>query len=276
MAECGYIASDYYLVAIGCMAVLVGTQWSAGLAGNSAGGALDFHRWCDISVHDGDTVAYAPYVQPAEGGYILCDVARVETGEVFEHVALLGGDMPVDLLPREHGARLFPDATAFRPVQKMAVADRLSGRCIERSGAYSRIIGLDYYRLLVSGDVPNVDSEEIRVLTEVVTPGKGVLYGLLSYLSTVALFLFTNTIFKKHKVLQTLLWTWLISFAINLVCTPIMGAIVLNGNWVEAILQSVDPVRGFNIAYWAATAWGILLTVVFLWWTAYRLKRMKY
>ena len=136
--------------------------------------------------------------------------------------------------------------------------------------------GLDYYRLLVSGDVPNVDSDEIRVLTEVVTPGKGVLYGLLSYLSTVALFLFTNTIFKKHKVLQTLLWTWLISFAINLVCTPIMGAMVLNGNWVEAILQSVDPVRGFNIAYWAATAWGILLTVVFLWWTAYRLKRMKY
>ena len=125
-----YIASDYYLVAIGCMAVLVGTQWSEGLAGNSAGGALDFHRWCDISVHDGDTVAYAPYVQPAEGGYILCDVARVETGEVFEHVALLGGDMPVDLLPREHGARLFPDATAFRPVQKMAVADRLSGQRI--------------------------------------------------------------------------------------------------------------------------------------------------
>jgi hypothetical protein len=136
--------------------------------------------------------------------------------------------------------------------------------------------GLDYYRLLVSGDVPNVDSEEIRVLTEVVTPGKVVLYGLVAYLNYVALFLFTNTIFKKHKVLQTLLWTWLISFAINLVCTPIMGAMVLNGNWVEAILQSVDPVRGFNIAYWAATAWGILLTVVFLWWTAYRLKRMKY
>lgn len=264
MAECGYIASDYYLVAIGCMAVLVGTQWSAGLAGNSAGGALDFHRWCDISVHDGDTVAYAPYVQPAEGGYILCDVARVETGEVFEHVALLGGDMPVDLLPREHGARLFLTLLPFGPYRRwLWQTDYLAS-------------GLDYYRLLVSGDVPNVDSEEIRVLTEVVTPGKGVLYGLVSYLSTVALFLFTNTIFKKHKVLQTLLWTWLISFAINLVCTPIMGAMMLNGNWVEAILQSVDPVRGFNIAYWAATAWGILLTVVFLWWTAYRLKRMKY
>lgn len=136
--------------------------------------------------------------------------------------------------------------------------------------------GLDYYRLLVSGDVPNVNSDEIKVFTEVVTPGKVVLYGLVSYLSTVALFLFTNTIFKKHKVLQTLLWTWLISFAINIVCTPIMGAMMLNGNWVEAILQSVDPVRGFNMAYWAATAWGILLTVVFAWWTAYRLKRMKY
>ena len=136
--------------------------------------------------------------------------------------------------------------------------------------------GLDYYRMLVSGNVPDLDSEELRVFAEVVTPGKVVLYGLVAYLSYAALFLFTNTIFKKHKVLQTLLWTWLISFAINLVCTPIMGAMVLNGNWVEAILQSVDPVRGFNIAYWAATAWGILLTVVFLWWTAYRLKHMKY
>ena len=122
--------------------------------------------------------------------------------------------------------------------------------------------GLDYYRMLVSGNVPDLDSEELRLFAEVVTPGKVVLYGLVAYLSDVALFLFTNTIFKKHKVLQTLLWTWLISFAINLVCTPIMGALMLNGNWLKW--------------YWAATAWGILLTVVFLWWTAYRLKRMKY
>ena len=136
--------------------------------------------------------------------------------------------------------------------------------------------GLDYYRMLVSGNVPDLDSEELRLFAEVVTPGKVVLYVLVGYLSYAALFLFTNTIFKKHKVLQTLLWTWLISFAINLVCTPIMGALMLNGNWLKWILDSVDPVRGFNIAYWAATAWGILLTVVFLWWTAYRLKRMKY
>ena len=62
--------------------------------------------------------------------------------------------------------------------------------------------GLDYYRLMVSGNVPNMDSEKVRVFTEVVTPGKVVLYGLVAYLNYVALFLFTNTIFKKHKVAQ--------------------------------------------------------------------------
>ena len=40
-------------------------------------------------------------------------------------------------------------------------------------------------------------------------------------MSYVALFLFTNTIFKKHKVLQTLLWTWLISFVLNIILTTL-------------------------------------------------------
>ena len=110
-----------------------------------------------------------------------------------------------------------------------------------------------------------------------VTPGKVVLYGLVAYLNYVALFLFTNTIFKKHKVLQTLLWTWLISFVLNIILTPVMGAMMINGNWMEEILRNfADPVRGFNIAYWAATAWAVVLTTVFFWWASYRLKNMKY
>ena len=62
--------------------------------------------------------------------------------------------------------------------------------------------GLDYYRLMVSGNVPNMDSEKVRVFTEVVTPGKVVLYGLVAYLNYVALFLFTNTIFVHQHNLQ--------------------------------------------------------------------------
>ena len=134
---------------------------------------------------------------------------------------------------------------------------------------------LDGYRALASGSVPNAD-ENLVLLTQVFTPGKAVLYGLVAYLSNVALFLFTDTIFKKHKVLQTLLWTWLISFVINLVLTPVMGAMMLNGGWLMEFLESADPVRSFNTAYWAATAWGVVLTVVFFWWANYRLKHMKY
>ena len=134
---------------------------------------------------------------------------------------------------------------------------------------------LDGYRALVGGQFPNVD-EDVMMLTKVFTPGKVVIYGLIAYLSYVGLFLFTTTIFKKHKVLQTILWTWLISFVLNIIFTPIMGAMMLSGNWLQEFLKSADPVRSLNIAYWIATAWGMLLTVVFFWWASYRLKHMKY
>lgn len=134
---------------------------------------------------------------------------------------------------------------------------------------------LDAYRGFVSGAFPNAD-ENTMMLVQVFTPWKVVLYALLCHLSYVSLFLFTNTIFKKHKVLQTLLWTWLISFVLNIILTPIMGAMMLSGNWLQEFLETADPVRSLNIAYWAATAWSIVLTTVFFWWANYRLKHMKY
>ena len=134
---------------------------------------------------------------------------------------------------------------------------------------------LDGYRALASGTFPNAD-ENMMLFVQSFTPGKAVLYGLVAYLSNVALFLFTTTIFKKHKVLQTLLWTWLISFVLNIILTPIMGAMMMSGNWLEEFLETADPIRSMNIAYWAATAWSIVLTTVFFWWAWYRLKHMKY
>ena len=133
---------------------------------------------------------------------------------------------------------------------------------------------LDGYRALVAGKFPDVN-QDTMLLVQVFTPWKVVLYALLCHLSYVSLFLFTNTIFKKHKVLQTLLWTWLISFVLNIILTPIMGAMMLSGNWLQEFLETADPVRSLNIAYWAATAWSIVLTTVFFWWASYRLKHMK-
>lgn len=134
---------------------------------------------------------------------------------------------------------------------------------------------LDGYRALVAGMFPDVN-QDTMLLVQVLTPWKVVLYALLCHLSYVSLFLFTNTIFKKHKVLQTLLWTWLISFVLNIILTPVMGAMMLSGNWLQEFLESADPVKSLNVAYWAATAWSIVLTTVFFWWANYRLKHMKY
>lgn len=136
--------------------------------------------------------------------------------------------------------------------------------------------GLDAYRAAVAGEFTNGTNDSIQMITQAFTPGRIVLYTVVCYLSYVALFMFTNTIFKKHKVLQTILWTWLISFAINLVATPIMGAMMLNGNWVQEFLATADPVHSFSVAIWASIAWSAVLMVVFFWWTGYRLKHMKY
>ena len=44
----------------------------------------------------------------------------------------------------------------------------------------------------------------------------------IGYISTVLMFLFTSTIFKKHKVLQTILWLYVINFAISIILMPVM------------------------------------------------------
>ena len=134
---------------------------------------------------------------------------------------------------------------------------------------------LDGYRAFKAGSFPNLD-QNLVLMASVITPAKGVLYLVMCHLSTVAMFLFTDTIFKKHKVLQTILWMWLISFVLNLILTPVMGAMMISGNWMERFIESADPVRSLNIAYWAAMGWSVVLTAVFFWWANYRLKHMKY
>lgn len=136
--------------------------------------------------------------------------------------------------------------------------------------------GLDGYRALVAGAFSNDEVDTMRLLADVFTPGRIILISILNYLNSVALYMFTNTIFKKHKVLQTILWTMLINFALNIIATPIMGAVMMNGNWVEEIMNWSAPVSSLNAFFWISTAWNAVLTAVFFWWAGYRLKHMKY
>lgn len=139
---------------------------------------------------------------------------------------------------------------------------------------------LDQMRLFQSGaynaQLDNENMNTMALIAGTITPGKVVLYAVLSYLSTVALYLFTATIFKKHKVLQTLLWCWLISFVLNIVATPILGSVMLDGEWIRNLISNADPVKSMNTAYWVAVAWSFVWTTVLFWWASYRLKHMKY
>lgn len=110
----------------------------------------------------------------------------------------------------------------------------------------------------------------------VLQPWRLILYIVLSYLGSCATYMFTATIFKKHKVLQTILWLWLISFALNIVTMPIMGYAMLDGEWLEKMFEGIDPVRTVNVWYWILMAWQTVYAGVLFWWAGYRLKKMKY
>lgn len=95
---------------------------------------------------------------------------------------------------------------------------------------------------------------------------------LFSSIGTAANFFFTATIFKRHKVLYTILWLWLISFVLNIIITPLAFCGILP-EWVVKPELFVNHVHNFmaisaavNIAY----AVGIYV------WSALRLKRMTY
>lgn len=135
--------------------------------------------------------------------------------------------------------------------------------------------GLDGYRmLLLESQSPHLN-ENARLLVEVVSPGRIILYAVLSYLTQAALFMFTATIFKKHKVLQTILWVWLIGFVLQIILLPLNNALISDG-WVNHVLESANPVRVANQIYWIGAAWVFVKTTVFFWWAGYRLNKMRY
>lgn len=87
---------------------------------------------------------------------------------------------------------------------------------------------------------------------------------LLSYMVCVSFFIFTNTIFRKNKVVRTILWTILIWFVLLLACIPWMKN--------EFVLGEVF----IHWLYISALVGESVFVVACLWWSAYRLKRMKY
>lgn len=101
----------------------------------------------------------------------------------------------------------------------------------------------------------------------------------VGYISTVLMFLFTSTIFKKHKVLQTILWLYVINFAISIILMPVMVAVFSDSSFMDWFMQLPDRMSGEQMVNWifgVTFGFDVLMTALFGWLSWRRLNRMAY
>lgn len=101
----------------------------------------------------------------------------------------------------------------------------------------------------------------------------------IGYIATVLMFVFTSTIFKRHKVLQTILWLYVIQFALTVVLGPIMVAVLQDSSFMDWFTQLSERMSEKAMANWLfglALGFDVLLTALFGWLSWRRLNRMAY
>ena len=99
------------------------------------------------------------------------------------------------------------------------------------------------------------------------------------YISTVLMFVFSSTIFKRHKVLQTILWLYVINFVISIVFVPVMVAVFSDSSFVDWFMQLPERMSGEAMANWLfglALGFDVLMIALFGWLSWRRLNRMAY
>lgn len=106
----------------------------------------------------------------------------------------------------------------------------------------------------------------------------GALYSIcyiLSFVGSTLLFMFTSTLFKRHKVLRTFLWMYLIEFVLILILIPLMKSPAF-GLWMVGLVKSLGPEGILNLFYGGMMAFAIIEIILFGWLTWRRLDRMGY
>lgn len=101
----------------------------------------------------------------------------------------------------------------------------------------------------------------------------------VGYICSVLMFVFTSTIFKRHKVLQTILWLYLIEFVFSIILIPVFIAIFSNTDFMEWCYDTFfgdDPQRLFNWLFWGTIVFNVVLAWLFGWLGWRRLKKMSY
>ena len=99
------------------------------------------------------------------------------------------------------------------------------------------------------------------------------------YVATVLMFFFTSTLFKKHKVLQTILWLYVIEFVFSVILIPIFMAIFSNTDameWLYDHFYGIDAEVMFNWIFHITNIFNLLLIGLFGWLSWRRLNRMAY
>lgn len=110
----------------------------------------------------------------------------------------------------------------------------------------------------------------------------GTLYNIscwLGYIGTVLMFVFTATLFKKHKVLQTILWLYVINFVLSIVLIPVFMFLFGSTDFMEWMYELPERMSTEQIMGWLfgiGIAFDVLLTVLFGWLSWRRLNRMAY
>ena len=101
----------------------------------------------------------------------------------------------------------------------------------------------------------------------------------IGYIATVLMFVFSSTIFKRHKVLQTILWLYVINFVLSIVLVPVMVAVFSDSSFVDWFMQLPERMSGEAMANWLfglALGFDVLLIALFGWLSWRRLNRMAY
>lgn len=97
----------------------------------------------------------------------------------------------------------------------------------------------------------------------------GVFVVLVSYLFVSSVFFFTATLFRKHKVLLTLISIWLLNFVLTLFLMPIL---INHHDFI------VDIITGpfYHGLMWGYMIFIAVVSLLLLWWSGRRLRNMKY
>lgn len=110
----------------------------------------------------------------------------------------------------------------------------------------------------------------------------GTLYNIgcwLGYIGTVLMFFFTATLFKKHKVLQTLLWLYLINFVLSIILIPVFMLIFGATDFLEWFYHLTEAMNGQQMANWffgISLGFDVITIALFGWLSWHRLNRMAY